>query len=91
MNAAPQLTPAQKRWGLAAAVPFLLSILLLGIALNTGHLVAFAIGWPLLMAFGYSGSLQMAKGDLAHPLFKTQVILHFTVLVLLVALLVRSQ
>ena len=65
------LNPAQGRWALAAALPFLLSIGLLGFAISEQVLVAFAIGWPILQIIGYVGSIKLAKGDFTHYLVKT--------------------
>lgn len=86
----PQLPRAQKSWALVAAILFLIAIGLLGFALNTGVLRAFAIGWVALQIFGYAGALRFAKGDFAHPLFKSQVMLHAIALMLLVASSVRA-
>ncbi|WP_432200796.1 pyridoxal phosphate biosynthetic protein [Erythrobacter sp. W53] len=80
----------QKLWALAALIPFLLSILLLGYALRNQVLLAFAVGWPALQIFGYVGSLKLANGDLTHYLFKAQVFLNYMVLALLVAVIVRA-
>ena len=85
-----QFTKAQHFWVVAGAIPFLLSIFVLGVSLNTGALTAFAIGWPLLQVFGYTMTLRMAKGDPSHDLVKVQVILHYIALFLLIALLVRA-
>jgi hypothetical protein len=87
MSEAHEIAPAQKRWAFAAAALFLTALGLLGFALNTGIMRSFAIGWVLLQVFGYAGSLKMSNGDLAHPLFQTQVVLHGLVLFLLVALI----
>lgn len=81
---------AQKLWALAAAVLFLIAVLFLGFAFNTGIMLSFAVGWLLLMLFGYAGSLKFAKGDFTHPLFKTQVILHVIALMLLVVVIRRA-
>ena len=86
----PDLTGEQKRWAFGAATLFLTAIGLLGYAIQSGTLVAFAVGWVVLQAFGYAGSLRRAGGDLAHPLFKSQVLVHFVVLGLLVALILRG-
>lgn len=86
----PELTGEQKRWAFGAATLFLTAIGLLGYAIQSGTLVAFAVGWVVLQAFGYAGSLKRARGDLAHPLFKSQVLVHFVVLGLLVALILRG-
>ncbi|MCH2488107.1 MAG: pyridoxal phosphate biosynthetic protein [Erythrobacter sp.] len=75
---------------LAAAIPFLLSLALLGFALSRQTLLAFAIGWPLFQIFGYGGSLKLAKGALDHPLVKTQIVLHWMMLALFLAIVVRS-
>ena len=83
------LTRAAKLWALAAAVPFLLSILLLGFALSRQTLIAFAIGWPLLQIFGYRGSLKRSEGQIDHPLVKTQVILHWMMLAILIGIVAR--
>ncbi|WP_209347230.1 pyridoxal phosphate biosynthetic protein [Pontixanthobacter sp. CEM42] len=89
-NATAELTGAQKRWGFAAAAIFVLSIGFLGYALNARVLVTFAIGWVALQIFGYVGSIKRANGDFAHPLFKSQVMLHIIALGLLVALILRG-
>lgn len=86
----PQLSSAQKIWSLSAAVLFLIAVGFLGFALNTGILRVFAIGWVALQIFGFVGALKFARGDFAHPLFKGQVLLHFTGLMLLVILVVRA-
>ena len=85
-----ELTAEQTRWGLAAAIMLIIAIGLLGYALASGLALAFAIGWIVLQMFGYAGALRVAKGDLAHPLFKTQVILHIIALLLLIGLATRG-
>ena len=75
---------------LAAAIPFLLSLALPGFALSRQTLLAFAIGWPLVQVFGYGGSLKLAKGTIDHPLVKTQIVLHWMMLALFIAILVRA-
>ncbi|MEE4199469.1 pyridoxal phosphate biosynthetic protein [Erythrobacter sp.] len=85
----PPLAPAQKRWALAAALLFLVAVGFLGFALNTGILRPFAIGWVALQIFGFVGALKFARGDFAHPLFKSQVMLH--VIALLLAMLVLAR
>lgn len=89
MNDQVDLSRAQIGWTLAGVVPFLLSIALLGFAVSRQVMLSFAIGWPLLQIFGYSMTLKMAKGDPAHYLVKSQVILHWMALALLAALLAR--
>ena len=86
----PELKPEQKRWAFGAAALFLLAVGFLGFSVNTGVMMPFAIGWVALQIFGYVGSLKMAKGDFAHPLFKSQVLLHVIALTLLVVSIVRS-
>lgn len=86
----PELSPAQKTWALAAAIMFLIAIAFLGFALNTGILRPFAIGWVALQIFGFVGALKFANGDFAHPLFKSQVMVHVIGLVLLVVLIGRA-
>ena len=88
--APPELEPSQKRWAFGAAGLFLLAVGFLGISVNTGLLMPFAIGWVALQIFGYVGALKMAKGDFAHPLFKAQVLLHVIALMLLILTIVRS-
>ncbi len=83
-------SPKDQRWLFAAAIPFLLSVALLGFAFNTGLLVAFAVGWPIIQILGYGGSLRLSKGVIDHPLVKTQVMLHYLVLALLAALLAKA-
>jgi hypothetical protein len=86
----PVLTGQQKLWALLATGLFLLAIGFLGFALNNGVMVAFAVGWVALQIFGDVGALRAAKGDFAHPLFKSQVMLHFMALALLAAIIVRA-
>jgi len=86
----PELPRAQKTWALAAAILFLLAVGFLGFALNTGIMRGFAIGWVALQIFGFVGALKFAKGDFAHPLFKTQVMLHLIAIVLLIVVIVRA-
>lgn len=85
------LTGEQQRWGLAASGLFLLAIGFLGFALNTGVMVVFAVGWVALQIFGFGGALRLAKGDFAHPLFKSQVILHVMAAALLASVIVRAS
>lgn len=85
-----ELTKEQARWALAAAVLFLAAIGLLGYSFASGLLRPFAIGWLVLQMFGYVGALRFAHGDLAHPLFKSQVMLHAMAALLLVGLLTRG-
>lgn len=86
----PPLSRAQKTWSLAAAILFLLAVGFLGFALNTGILRTFAIGWVALQIFGFVGALKFAHGDFAHPLFKSQVMLHSIAVVLLIVLITRT-
>jgi hypothetical protein len=89
-NDLPALTGQQKLWAFAAAALFLLAVGFLGFALNTRIMVAFAVGWVALQILGYVGALRAAKGDFAHPLFKSQVMLHLMALALLVAVIARA-
>jgi hypothetical protein len=86
----PALEPAQKRWALAAAVLFLLAIGFLGFSLNTGIMRPFAIGWVALQIFGYVGAIRISKGDFAHPLFMSQVMLHVIAVLLLTLVIARA-
>lgn len=86
----PPLAREQKLWALAAAALFLIAIGFLGFALNAQVMAVFAVGWVVLQIFGYVGALKMAKGDFAHPLFKSQVMLHIVALALLVAVFIRA-
>jgi len=86
----PPLAPEQKRWALAAAVLFLAAVGFLGFSLNTGVMRPFAIGWIALQILGFVGAIRMGRGDFAHPLFKSQVILHGIAVILLVAIIFRA-
>jgi hypothetical protein len=86
----PPLAREQKVWAFAAAALFLLAIGFLGFALNARVMVVFAVGWVMLQIFGFVGALRVAKGDFAHPLFKSQVMLHVIALALLVAVFIRA-
>lgn len=87
---APELTLEQKRWAFFASTLFLTAVGFLGYAFAEGLALPFALGWVALQIFGYVGALKMAKGEIAHPLFKSQVFLHLIVLALLIALLTRG-
>ncbi|MBX7540996.1 hypothetical protein [Qipengyuania sphaerica] len=82
-------TRADTLWAVAAVVPFLLSIALLAYTLAQQVAFAFAIAWPVLQVIGYWGSLKRSGGAVNHPLVITQVVLHWLVLVLLIALWMR--
>ncbi|WP_298302251.1 pyridoxal phosphate biosynthetic protein [uncultured Erythrobacter sp.] len=86
----PPLAPEQKRWALGAAALFLLAMGFLGFSLNTGIMRPFAIGWVALQIFGYVGAIRMAKGDFAHPLFKSQIMLHIMAATLLIVVIARA-
>lgn len=86
----PTLSRSQKVWSLLAAILFLIAIGFLGFALNTGVLRSFAIGWVALQIFGFVGALKFANGDFAHPLFKSQVMLHAIALMLLIVMIARA-
>lgn len=86
----PPLAPQQKRWAFAAAALFLAAVGFLGFSLNTGIMRPFAIGWVALQIFGFVGAIRMGKGDFAHPLFKSQVILHVMAVILLSAIILRA-
>jgi len=87
----PPLATEQKRWAFGAAALFLLAVGFLGFALNTGIMRPFAIGWLVLQIFGYVGAIRMGKGDFAHPLFKSQVMLHVMAVLLLVVVIVKAM
>ena len=84
-----ELSRRERLWFGAAAVPFLLSIGLLGFALSHRALIGFAVGWPVLQVIGYAGAYWSAGGDITHPLVKNQAVLHWIVLVLLLVLIWR--
>ncbi len=86
----PTLAADQKRWAFAAAALFLIAIGFLGFSLQTRAMMPFAIGWVALQIFGYVGAARVAKGDFAHPLFKSQVMLHVIALMLLALVVVRA-
>jgi len=71
----------------AAAIPFMLSLGLLGIAAQSGLALPFAIGWPIIQVAGYAVTIRKAKGDIRHPLVTTQIVLHWLVLALLTAVI----
>ena len=82
-----ELTSKQKLWALAAVIPFMLSIAFLGYALGEKAVMVLAIGWPALQIFGYVGAISRAKGDFSHPLWISQVMIHWIALVLIGAIL----
>lgn len=82
-----ELTTKQKVWVLAAVFPFLLSIGFLGFALSQKSVMVLAIGWPALQIFGYVGALSRSKGEFSHPLWISQVMIHWIALVLIGAIL----
>ena len=85
-----ELTREQTVWAFGAASLFLTAMGFLGFALAQGMALSFAIGWVILQVFGYVGALRFACGDLAHPLFKSQVMLHLMALVLMLAIVFRN-
>jgi len=85
-----QVSREQIIWFFAGGVPFVLSIALLGYSLSTRIALSFAVFWPLLQIFGYGMTLKMAKGDPAHYLVKTQIILHWIIVILLAAMISRG-
>lgn len=87
MSDPSELTGAQKFWAAAGFLPFLLSLSLLGHALADQALLAFAIAWPLVQIVGYTVTLRKAGGDPSHPLVRSQVILHWLVVILIVSML----
>ncbi|GMN02702.1 pyridoxal phosphate biosynthetic protein [Erythrobacter sp. MTPC3] len=87
---APELSSSQRLWAFAAAALFLISIGFLGLSLNLGRMMPFAIGWTGFQIFGFVGALRIGKGDFTHPLFKSQVCLHALVFALVIALFLRG-
>ncbi|NMW30968.1 hypothetical protein HKD42_02700 [Altererythrobacter sp. RZ02] len=83
-------TGREKLCLLAGTIPFLLSILLLGLAVKQQSFLPFAIGWPVLQLFGYTMTLKMAKGAITHPLVISQIMLNYLVLALLGSILVKA-
>lgn len=84
------LTRKHHALALAAAIPFLVSLAVAGYALNSGIFLGFGLAWPLLQVFGYVMTLRTAQGDIAHPLVTTQIILHYIVLTLLIAVIGKA-
>lgn len=87
----PELTSDQKLWAFGAATLFLSAVGFLGFSIHSGVMRPFAIAWVALQIFGYVGALKRAKGDFAHPLFKSQVMIHVVILGLLVALILGNR
>ena len=81
---------ADTLWAVAAVIPFLLSIALLAYAISNQAALAFAIGWPVLQVIGYGGSLKRSGGAVDHPLVKSQVFIHWIMLVIFVAMIGRA-
>ena len=90
MNDGNSYKPATGRV-ILAAIPFLLSIALLGVAIQSGAFLKFALSWPVVQAMGYSFTIRLAKGDIAHPLVTAQIALHWLVLALLFGLIMRAS
>ena len=89
-NGDSDLSRNDKLWALAAAIPFLVSVAVLAIALNRRAFLEFAIGWPVIQILFYTGAIRMAGGRIDHPFVKTQVMLHWMMLALLVAIIARA-
>lgn len=89
-SASPNLPKGAGRVLALAVVPFLASIFLLGLSLQSGLMREFAIGWPLFQIFGYAITWNMTKGDVTQAVFKAQVAIHWVMLGLLVAVIVRA-
>ena len=73
-----------------AAIPFLISIFLLGLGLRYGIMREFAVGWPLFQLFGYTVAFRLSRGYVTYPLFQAQVALHWLMLALLGAIWARA-
>ena len=87
---ARELTRAERRWALAAAIPFLASLLLAGFAIGRQTFLAFGIGWPLIQIGFYIGAARFAGCAIDHPLVKSQVMLHWMMMALVVTLFARA-
>lgn len=74
-----------------AAIPFLASIALLGMAIQSGAFLKFALSWPVVQAMGYGSTIRLAKGDITHPLVTSQIALHWLVVALIIGLIVRGS
>ena len=85
MNAA-EPTRREKLLLLAAAIPFLASLALAGLALGRGILPEFGIGWPIVQGLMYYGATRFARGEVDHPLVISQIVLHWMMLVIVIAL-----
>lgn len=86
----PAYSTREKLMLAAAAVPFLVSIFVLGLALKNQVLVIFGTAWPLIQIAGYWVMFQAAKGRIAHPLVTAQIALHWMVMFLLIALVRKA-
>ena len=75
---------------LAAAIPFLASLALAGLALRRGIMMEFGLGWPIIQGAMYFGATRFSNGEVDHPLVKSQVMLHWMMLVLVIALWSRA-
>ena len=86
----PALSGKEQLWGLAAVIPFLLSIGLLAYAISQQASLAFAVGWPIIQVIGYTGSFKRSKGAIDHPLVKSQVFIHWMMLIILTVMISRA-
>ena len=86
----PALSGKEQLWGLAAVIPLLLSIGLLAYAISQQAALAFAVGWPIIQVIGYTGAFKRSKGEIDHPLVKSQVFIHWMMLIILTVMISRA-
>ena len=84
------LSGKEQLWALAGVIPFLLSIGLLAFAVSQQAALAFAIGWPIIQVIGYAGAFKRSKGEIDHPLVKSQVFIHWMMLIILTVMISRA-
>lgn len=71
---------------IAAAIPMVLAIGLLSLNMKSGDIALFAIAWPTFQLGGYALTLKMARGDFTHALVAAQIMVHWVIMVLLIAM-----
>ncbi|WOE76001.1 hypothetical protein [Alterisphingorhabdus coralli] len=86
----PKPTTRDRLMMALAAIPFLVSIFVLGLALSNQVLVTFGIAWPVIQIVGYWMMLQSAEWRFSHQLVTTQIALHWLVMFLLIALVRKA-
>ncbi len=86
------MSPSQKAMALriAMSIPFGFALLILVGAILGGKAIAFAIGWVIMQLIGYGVIVKRYGIDPSQPILASQIAIHWLMMVMLIAILVRA-